>query len=58
MALAEQVLTVNKVDIAGDLICTLPEETMVKIDKALMVSLSIGVKDVTVDLNYIMSVLF
>ena len=57
MVLAEQVLTVNKVDITGDLIHTLSEEKMVEIDEALMVSLSIGTEQVTVDENYIISML-
>lgn len=42
MVLAEQVLTINKFDIRGTKVCTLPEHIMNKIDAALRISLAIN----------------
>jgi len=54
MILAEQFTTINKFDIRGDLICTIPETYMKQIDKAIRISL--GIKELA-DEEYVMSIL-
>jgi mRNA interferase MazF len=54
MILAEQFTTINKFDIRGELICTIPETYMKQIDKAIRISL--GIKELA-DEEYVMSIL-